>query len=156
MSRGVTCYERDEDICEDEMCFRVGCVLRNARLAKKSAGELLWPPNEMAELLDALARSADGHTNSYSETAHLCRNGAETIRRLCKQNEEAVDSLSELNRQLAGSRYQLGKAKLALEECCHMAGAPTEHDAEDWLNSIREYAKKQLLALTDDLGEAGK
>ena len=41
-----------------------------------------WPPAEMAELLEALARSADRNTLSYSETAHLARHGAETIRRL--------------------------------------------------------------------------
>ena len=33
MIEGTTCYERDEVLCEDQMCLRVGCRLRNARLA---------------------------------------------------------------------------------------------------------------------------
>lgn len=33
MSEGTTCYERDEALCEDQMCLRVGCRIRNERLA---------------------------------------------------------------------------------------------------------------------------
>mgnify|MGYP001593102947 CR=1 FL=1 len=33
MSEGTTCYERDEILCEDQMCLRVGCRIRNARIA---------------------------------------------------------------------------------------------------------------------------
>lgn len=32
MSEGLTCYERDEAFCEDGMCLRTGCRLRNKRL----------------------------------------------------------------------------------------------------------------------------
>jgi hypothetical protein len=41
-----------------------------------------WPPAEMSELLDSLARSADRMTNSYSETAHIARNAAKCIREM--------------------------------------------------------------------------
>lgn len=33
MNEGMTCYERDEALCEDGMCVRTGCRLRNARLS---------------------------------------------------------------------------------------------------------------------------
>ena len=33
MTEGMTCYERDETFCEDQMCLRTGCRLRNAALA---------------------------------------------------------------------------------------------------------------------------
>jgi hypothetical protein len=33
MTEGMTCYERDETLCEDGMCLRTGCRLRNQRLA---------------------------------------------------------------------------------------------------------------------------
>lgn len=33
MSDGTTCYERDETLCEDPMCARTGCRIRNERLA---------------------------------------------------------------------------------------------------------------------------
>src|SRR5258708_7197135 len=32
MAEGMTCYERDEAFCEDQMCLRFGCRLRNKRL----------------------------------------------------------------------------------------------------------------------------
>lgn len=32
MVEGTTCYERDEVLCEDQMCLRTGCKLRNERL----------------------------------------------------------------------------------------------------------------------------
>lgn len=31
MSEGQTCYENDEAFCEDQMCLRTGCRLKNAR-----------------------------------------------------------------------------------------------------------------------------
>lgn len=31
MTEGTTCYERDEALCEDQMCLRTGCCLRNER-----------------------------------------------------------------------------------------------------------------------------
>jgi hypothetical protein len=34
MTEGITCYERDEVLCEDQMCLRVGCRLRNERLGE--------------------------------------------------------------------------------------------------------------------------
>jgi len=30
MAEGMTCYERDETFCEDQMCLRTGCRVRNA------------------------------------------------------------------------------------------------------------------------------
>jgi hypothetical protein len=36
MTEGITCYERDEDLCEDQMCLRTGCRLRNERLSADS------------------------------------------------------------------------------------------------------------------------
>lgn len=33
MVEGITCYERDETLCEDGMCLRLGCRLRNDRLS---------------------------------------------------------------------------------------------------------------------------
>lgn len=45
-----------------------------------------WPPDEMANLMDAIARSADRMTNSSSETAHLSRNAARCIRSLSADN----------------------------------------------------------------------
>jgi len=33
MVEGITCYERDETLCEDGMCLRCGCRLRNDRLS---------------------------------------------------------------------------------------------------------------------------
>lgn len=35
MSEGITCYERDEALCEDGMCLRTGCRLRNKRLEEE-------------------------------------------------------------------------------------------------------------------------
>jgi len=37
MTEGITCYERDEELCEDQWCLRVGCVLRNKRLSQVSS-----------------------------------------------------------------------------------------------------------------------
>lgn len=39
MTEGMTCYERDEDLCEDQMCLRTGCRLRNQRLSGLPAQE---------------------------------------------------------------------------------------------------------------------
>lgn len=39
LSNGMTCYERDEDLCEDQMCLRTGCRLRNTRLSATSPGD---------------------------------------------------------------------------------------------------------------------
>lgn len=50
-----------------------------------------WPPLEMAELLDALAGSADRLEISYSETAHIARHAAETIRRLVAHDARLTD-----------------------------------------------------------------
>lgn len=36
MAKGMTCYERDETLCEDQMCLRVGCRIRNDRLSAES------------------------------------------------------------------------------------------------------------------------
>lgn len=36
MGEGMTCYERDEVFCEDQMCLRVGCRVRNERLSAES------------------------------------------------------------------------------------------------------------------------
>lgn len=41
-----------------------------------------WPPSEMAELLDLLARAAYRLELSYDETAHIARHAATTIRQL--------------------------------------------------------------------------
>lgn len=54
-----------------------------------------WTPSEMADLLDALARSADYHTNSYSETAHLARWGAVTIRHLIARADGELSDAKE-------------------------------------------------------------
>lgn len=32
---GITCYEQDEILCDDGMCLRTGCRLRNERLASR-------------------------------------------------------------------------------------------------------------------------
>lgn len=37
-AESITCYERDEGRCEDGMCLRTGCRLRNDRPASESAG----------------------------------------------------------------------------------------------------------------------
>lgn len=29
MSEGITCYERDEVLCEEERCVRTGCQIRS-------------------------------------------------------------------------------------------------------------------------------
>lgn len=47
MSEGMTCYERDEDLCEDPMCLRLGCRLRNDRLSgvqarREAIAETIW------------------------------------------------------------------------------------------------------------------
>lgn len=31
MTEGTTCYERDEVACDDQMCLRTGCRIRNDR-----------------------------------------------------------------------------------------------------------------------------
>lgn len=33
MAEGLTCYERGETFCEDQICLRTGCRIRNERLA---------------------------------------------------------------------------------------------------------------------------
>jgi hypothetical protein len=50
MSEGITCYERDEVLCEDQMCIRVGCRIRNARIAEPS--EVCALGKEVAKLMD--------------------------------------------------------------------------------------------------------
>lgn len=62
MSEGITCYERDEELCADEMCLRTGCRLRNARLAAQDQKPVALDPLEM--LLDA-ARYAEGNGGKY-------------------------------------------------------------------------------------------
>ena len=48
MNEGITCYERDEDLCEDPMCLRLSCRLRNDRLSKavqarrEAIAETIW------------------------------------------------------------------------------------------------------------------
>jgi hypothetical protein len=89
----------------------------------------LWPPRDMADLMDALARSADRHTNSYSETAHLCRDAALTIRLLFDALEAAVSwigasdvqqaqdfkaDMAKIDRALAHSRPQFGAGSTEL------------------------------------------
>lgn len=53
--------------------------------------EVPWTPEEMAELMESLARSADRNTSSYSETAHLSRNAALTIRNLLEALQKIAD-----------------------------------------------------------------
>lgn len=36
---GITCYERDETLCNDRMCLRTGCRLRNERLTSRHADD---------------------------------------------------------------------------------------------------------------------
>lgn len=45
MSEVMTCYERDDILCEDGMCLRTGCRLRNKRLDAERQG---WQPIETA------------------------------------------------------------------------------------------------------------
>lgn len=52
MSDGMTCYERDETLCEDPMCPRVGCRIRNDRLSRSSTG--------LGELREKIARAIHG------------------------------------------------------------------------------------------------
>lgn len=33
MAEGMTCYKRDEELCEDEMCLRTGCRFQNEKAA---------------------------------------------------------------------------------------------------------------------------
>jgi hypothetical protein len=67
------------------------CASAQQPVATVEQVALLWSPEEMADLMDALARSADRHTNSYTETAHLCRNAAQTIRALAEQPAAMVE-----------------------------------------------------------------
>ncbi len=43
MTEGITCYERDETLCEDQMCLRTGCRIRNERLTMTEKNEILLP-----------------------------------------------------------------------------------------------------------------
>jgi hypothetical protein len=69
----------------------------------------------MADLLDALARSADRLETSYSETAHIARYAAETIRQLDADNarlrascrDQANVELSEENDRLIADNERL-------------------------------------------------
>lgn len=40
MAEGMTCYERDETFCDDQMCLRTGCRLRKKRLDAEASGSL--------------------------------------------------------------------------------------------------------------------
>lgn len=55
MSEGMTCYERDETLCEDQMCLRTGCKMRNERLAQYSS-ETNRDPEVVAAVQEALMR----------------------------------------------------------------------------------------------------
>lgn len=37
MSEGQTCYERDEVLCDDQMCLHTGCRIRNERMTADAA-----------------------------------------------------------------------------------------------------------------------
>jgi hypothetical protein len=61
MAEGVTCYERDEQLCEDGMCLRCGCRLRKAR-------------NQTArELADWLAMIREGNEESVARNDPVIR-----------------------------------------------------------------------------------
>lgn len=53
MNEGQTCYERDEMLCEDQMCLRTGCRILNDRLARPSLPKLckdcLWAKRTLLE-----------------------------------------------------------------------------------------------------------
>lgn len=44
MVEGMTCYERDETLCEDQMCLRVGCRIRNERMAIRCGDHVKHEP----------------------------------------------------------------------------------------------------------------
>lgn len=50
----------------------------------------------MAELLDSLATAADRLELSYSETAHITRNAASTVKRLQAENERMRAALQRI------------------------------------------------------------
>jgi hypothetical protein len=57
-------------------------------MTERAAYDIPWTPDEMANLLDALAQSADRAMLSYSETAHIARNAAKTIRWLMAATDD--------------------------------------------------------------------
>ena len=71
-----------------------GASLRTLGLLEAAADEIVrlqcpdgreapvWSATEMADLLQAMARSADRHTLSFSECASVARSAAEVIRYL--------------------------------------------------------------------------
>lgn len=112
-------------------------IVRDCRRAR----ELMWVDalevmKKAADALERLKAERDGRKLEADELIKVCRDAEAHAEAAEKERDEL--------------RKQLVRAKAALEECCHMAGAHTETDAEDWLCSIREYSRKQLLALTDE------
>jgi hypothetical protein len=57
MADGMTCYERDETFCEDQMCLRTGCRLRN----KRTTTALTPSREELLALADRLDAALQRH-----------------------------------------------------------------------------------------------
>jgi hypothetical protein len=69
MTEGMTCYERDETLCEDQMCLRTGCRLLNAALEPIQSMDI-WQAYAAAQ--DEL-REANASLKIYHDTNHVLR-----------------------------------------------------------------------------------
>lgn len=75
MTEGITCYEQDETLCEDGMCLRCGCRLRNDRLSAQQrepvvrVSQLLWGEPYLNEIGES-AISAHSSCGRYIASDH--------------------------------------------------------------------------------------
>lgn len=53
MNEGITCYERDEVLCDDQICIRRGCRRLNKRLGLPQSPEKIRWLNVVRETLEA-------------------------------------------------------------------------------------------------------
>lgn len=88
MAEGMTCYERDEEHCEDQMCLRVGCRLRNDRLGKTP--ERIWAYAGGVSVNTA-EKPANGYFHEYIR-ADLVEPLVEALRRMVGRYVELVAS----------------------------------------------------------------
>jgi len=75
MSDAMTCYEQDEKRCEDPMCLRVGCRLRNNRIASTISPQAIEAGARAMEAKRAELQHAP-LARIYAELAQACLTAA--------------------------------------------------------------------------------
>lgn len=99
MVEGITCYERDETLCEDGMCLRCGCRLRNDRLSAQQREPEPPPSEAIADVsVDELLLRLDASQKAcFDAGLHIAAMDIQSARALL-----ASDRIERLDRLASG------------------------------------------------------